>query len=58
MKEDRSAALEDYLRLCRAGGTKGYFELLEIGNLHNPFKDGTVEKSTRHVIEEIRKRYK
>lgn len=57
MKEDRKAAWEDYLRLCRAGGTKGYFELLEIGNLLNPFKEGTVEKSTAHVIEEIKKRY-
>ncbi|MBO4653730.1 MAG: M3 family oligoendopeptidase [Lachnospiraceae bacterium] len=57
MKVDRKAAWEDYLRLCRAGGTKGYFELLEIGNLLNPFMEGTVEKSTAHVIEEIRKRY-
>jgi M3 family oligoendopeptidase len=57
MKEDRKAAWEDYLSLCRAGGTKGYFELLEIGNLLNPFKEGTVEKSTGHVIEEIRQRY-
>ncbi len=57
MKEDRKAAWEDYLRLCRAGGTKGYYELLETGNLLNPFRDGTVEKSTAHVIEEIRARY-
>ena len=57
MKEDRRAAWEDYMRLCRAGGTKGYFELLEIGNLMNPFRDGTVEKSVSHVIEEIRQRY-
>ena len=57
MKEDRKAAWEDYLRLCRAGGTKGYFELLETGNLLNPFRDGTVEKAVGHVIEEIRKRY-
>ena len=57
MKENRTAAWEDYLRLCRAGGTKGYFELLETGNLLNPFRDGTVEKSTGHVIEEIRRRY-
>ena len=57
MKEDRKAAWEDYLRLCRAGGTKGYFELLETGNLLNPFRDSTVEKSTAHVIEEIRRRY-
>ena len=57
MKEDRKAAWEDYLRLCRAGGTKGYFELLETGNLLNPFREGTVEKATGHVIEEIRERY-
>ena len=57
MKTDRKAAWEDYLRLCRAGGTKGYFELLEIGNLLNPFREGTVEKSTAHVIEEIERRY-
>ena len=57
MKEDRKAAWEDYLRLCRAGGTKGYFELLETGNLLNPFAEGTVEKATGHVIAEIRERY-
>ena len=57
MKEDPKAAWEDYLRLCRAGGTKGYFELLETGNLLNPFKDGTVEKATAHVIEELKEKY-
>lgn len=57
MKENRKAAWEDYLKLCRAGGTKGYFELLEIGNLQNPFKEGTVEKSVAHVIEELCRRY-
>ena len=57
MKQDREAAWKDYLRLCRAGGTKGYFELLEVGNLLNPFHDGTVEKSVGHVIEELKNRY-
>ena len=57
MREDRKAAWEDYLRLCRAGGTKGYFELLNTGRLLNPFREGTVEKSTAHVTEEIRRRY-
>jgi len=36
----------------------GYTELLGIGNLLSPFKEGTVEKSTAHVIEEIRNRYR
>ena len=58
MKEDRSKAWADYLNLCKAGGTKGYFELLQIGNLLNPFKEGTVEKATGHVIDEIMKLYK
>ena len=57
MKENREAAWADYLRLCRAGGTKGYFELLEIGGLLNPFTEGTVEKACGHVIKEIRERY-
>ena len=57
MKENRAQAWEDYLRLCRVGGTKGYFELLKIGNLLNPFQEGTMEQSLSHVIEEIRQRY-
>ncbi len=57
MKENRAAAWNDYLRLCKAGGTKGYFELLKTGNLLNPFTDGTVEKATAGVIEEISKLY-
>ena len=57
MKENRAQAWQDYLRLCRAGGTKGYFDLLKVGSLLNPFHDGTVEKSVGHVIEELRERY-
>ncbi len=56
-KTDRAAAWQDYLRLCRAGGTRGYFELLEVGNLLNPFAEGTVAASVGHVIDQIRGRY-
>ncbi len=35
---------EDYYRLCKAGGSLPYFELLKLGNLSNPFEEGTVEK--------------
>ena len=56
-KTDRDGAWQDYLRLCRAGGTRGYFELLEVGGLLNPFRDGTVAASVGHVIEEIQERY-
>ena len=53
MKEDPSAAWSDYLRLCEAGGSLGYFELLKLANLSNPFEAGTVQKSTAHVIAEL-----
>ena len=57
MKKNRGEAWQDYLRLCRAGGTKGYFDLLQEGRLLNPFHEGNVEKSVRHVIDEIMDRY-
>ncbi len=51
MNSDFQAAWKDYHRLCCAGGTKSYPELLSIGNLSSPFEEGTVEK----VIEAITK---
>ncbi len=56
-KTDREGAWQDYLRLCRAGGTKGYFELLELAHLANPLKEGSVEKCVSGVIREIAERY-
>ena len=47
--KDREAAWEDYYRLCRVGGNYGYFQLLEIAGLSNPFADGTVEKIMKEV---------
>ena len=57
MKENREEAWNDYLTLCRAGGTRGYFDLLQVGRLMNPFREGTVEKSVRHVIGELKAAY-
>ncbi|MGI6151696.1 MAG: M3 family oligoendopeptidase [Christensenellales bacterium] len=53
MKKDPKLAWEDYYRLCRAGGSKGYFELLEVANLHNPFREGSVEAAVSTVINEL-----
>ena len=57
MKTDRQKAWNDYLKLCRAGGTKGYFELLELAGIPNPFREGSVEQCVRHVIDEVMERY-
>ncbi len=53
MKEDRDAAWADYLRLCGAGGSLGYFDLLKLANLSSPFAEGTVRRAVAHVIEEL-----
>ncbi len=41
------------LRFDRAGGSRGYFELLELANLHNPFKPGTVELAVKAVTDAL-----
>ena len=56
-KENRESAWRDYLALCRAGGTLGYFDLLKNANLLNPFEEGTVQKCVGHVIDELKARY-
>ncbi len=53
MKKDTKAAWADYYRLCQAGGSKGYFELLKLANLSNPFESGTVEKVIANIAEEL-----
>ena len=53
MKQDHKEAWESYLALCRAGGSKGYFELLRLAKLEIPFEEGSVERAVRHVIDEL-----
>ncbi len=45
LEEDREKAWEDYLRLCDAGGSKSFLELVELANLESPFKDGVMKKT-------------
>jgi len=48
--QNREEAWNNYLTLCKAGGSKPFLELVELANLKNPFKDGTIE----FVIPEIK----
>lgn len=43
-REDKETAWADYLRLCQAGGSKSFLDLVSLANLHNPFEDGTIKK--------------
>ena len=49
-RENREKAWEEYLNLCRLGGSKPFFELMKAANLQNPFTEGTIAS----VIPKIR----
>lgn len=40
--ENRDAAWEDYLRLCKAGGKYPFLRLVELAGLKNPFENGCI----------------
>ncbi len=48
--DNREAALEDYLRLCKAGGSQSFLGLVKTANLISPFEDGCL-KSFMGVID-------
>lgn len=50
-RENREKAMEDYLALCRVGGSKSFLDLLKVAGLDNPFEDGTIQKSLVDVQE-------
>lgn len=53
MKKDHAAAWSDYCTLCKAGGSKGYFDLLKVAKLSNPFEEGTVKKIADSLLEDL-----
>ncbi|RPI17937.1 MAG: M3 family oligoendopeptidase [Ignavibacteriae bacterium] len=49
--EDRGNALSDYVRLCNAGGSQSFLNLVELANLESPFKEGSIKP----IVKEIEK---
>lgn len=50
-RTDRERAWQDYLRLCRAGGSKSFLELVSLANLKNPFEDGSIKAIVQPIEE-------
>lgn len=44
----------DYLKICKCGGTKTFTEIVEYANLQNPFKDGTLKSTMNSVNDYIK----
>ena len=48
-ENDKEKAWEDYLRLCKAGGSLPFTKLVELAELELPFNDGCLESVVEHV---------
>ena len=56
-QHDREEAWNDYLRLCRAGGSMSFLELVELAGLKSPFGDGvvaTVVEGARKWLDQVK----
>lgn len=54
--ENREKAWDDYIKVCSAGGSKSFMDIIKLGNLESPFKEGSIEsiiKSIREWILEV-----
>lgn len=49
-RHDHQSAWNDYLRLCQAGGSRSFLDLVKLAGLRSPFEDGCVAS----VVGEIR----
>ncbi len=49
-RQDHRAAWSDYLRLCQAGGSQSFLDLVKLARLRSPFEDGCIAS----VVGEIR----
>lgn len=49
--KNHAAAWEDYLHLCKLGGSKSFLKLVNEASLNNPFVDGTLD----NVVKELKK---
>lgn len=55
MDKDKDEAWADYVKLCEAGGSLSYRELLQLANLSVPFEEGAVKRCTESVRNFINK---
>lgn len=52
-EKNRRQAWEDYYNLCKIGGSKSFVEIIESGNLLNPFEEKTIKSISEFVDDYI-----
>ncbi len=48
-RDDRKKAWDDYMNICKVGGSQSFLEILKTGNLQSPFEEKTI-KSVSYQI--------
>ena len=52
---DKAACWQDYMTLCKLGGSLGYLDTLKAANLANPFAAGGVKRAVDYAIDILKK---
>ncbi len=55
-EENRSQALNDYVKLCKAGGSQSFLNLVGYANLRSPFEKGCIKETIEPIeayLEEV-----
>lgn len=55
MATDKTACWQDYMTLCKVGGSLGYLDTLKAANLAIPFEKGGVKRAISYAIEILSK---
>lgn len=58
--EDRDKTLEEYIGLCKAGGSESFFKLINIGKLKNPMTTdviGEIKPKLENLLKEIKSKH-
>lgn len=53
MEEDKDKGWDDYLKICKVGGTQSFLQIVKTGNLISPFDDGCIESIIKNLEENI-----
>ncbi|NDI36248.1 M3 family oligoendopeptidase [Chengkuizengella sediminis] len=49
MQEDRNRAWDDYIHLCKLGGSLPFLQLVKEAKLHSPFDEGTIQSAVDEI---------
>ena len=55
---DKAAGWQDYMTLCKLGGSLGYLDTLRAANLANPFEEGGVKRAVDYAINILKEKIK